>query len=125
MLNALTFDIEDYFQVEAFKQYIAFEEWPNYQSRVVQNTRKIIDILDERNVKATFFILGWVAERFPEMVRQITEDGHEIATHGYAHNMVYTQTPFKFLSRFRAHASSGIAPRPIPLLKNRFGPSMS
>ncbi len=92
MLNALTFDIEDYFQVEAFKQYIAFDEWPGYQSRVVQNTRKITNILDERNVKATFFILGWVAERFPEMVRQITEDGHEIATHGYAHDMVYTQT---------------------------------
>ncbi len=96
MLNALTFDIEDYFQVEAFKQYIKFEEWNNYQSRVVQNTRKIMNILDERNVKATFFILGWIAERFPEMVRRITDDGHEIATHGYAHDMVYTQSQEAF-----------------------------
>ena len=56
MLNALTFDIEDYYQVEAFKKYVRFEEWPKYPSRVVENTRKITDILDERNVKATFFI---------------------------------------------------------------------
>lgn len=96
MLNALTFDIEDYFQVEAFKRYIRFEEWPTYESRVVQNTENILDILDEQQVRATFFILGWVAERFPEMVRRITNDGHEIATHGYAHDMVYTQSPEVF-----------------------------
>jgi len=96
MLNALTFDIEDYFQVEAFKDYVSFDEWPAYQSRVVQNTRKIMDILDERHVKATFFILGWVAERFPDMVRELADGGHEIATHGYAHDMVYTQSPEVF-----------------------------
>jgi polysaccharide deacetylase family protein (PEP-CTERM system associated) len=96
MLNALTFDIEDYYQVEAFKKYIRFEAWPRYPSRVVENTRKIIDILDQRNVKATFFILGWIAERFPDMIRRLTDDGHEIATHGYAHHMVYTQTPADF-----------------------------
>lgn len=96
MLNALTFDIEDYFQVEAFKDYVSFDEWPTYQSRVVQNTRKIMDILDERHVKATFFVLGWVAERFPDMVRQLADGGHEIATHGYAHDMVYTQSPEVF-----------------------------
>jgi len=96
MINALTFDIEDYYQVEAFKDYITYEEWPNYPSRVVENTRKITDILDERGVKATFFILGWVAERFPDMVKHIAEDGHEIATHGYAHQMVYTQNEEEF-----------------------------
>lgn len=96
MLNALTFDIEDYFQVEAFKDYIRFDEWPNYQSRVVENTRKIANILNERDVKATFFILGWIAERFPDIVKHLADDGHEIATHGYAHEMVYRQTPDSF-----------------------------
>jgi polysaccharide deacetylase family protein (PEP-CTERM system associated) len=96
MLNALTFDIEDYFQVEAFKNYVKFDQWPTFQSRVVQNTRKITDILDERNVKATFFILGWVAERFPDMVKYLADNGHEIASHGYAHDMVYTQSPENF-----------------------------
>jgi polysaccharide deacetylase family protein (PEP-CTERM system associated) len=96
MLNALSFDIEDYYQVEAFKQFVRFEDWPQYSSRVAANTRKISDILDERNVKATFFILGWVAERFPALVKRLAADGHEIATHGYAHQMVYTQTPAEF-----------------------------
>ncbi len=96
MLNALTFDIEDYYQVEAFKDYIRYEEWSQYESRVVENTRKITKILDERHVKATFFILGWVAERFPDMVKSLTDNGHEIATHGYAHQMVYQQLPEVF-----------------------------
>lgn len=100
MLNALTFDIEDYFQVEAFKQHIPYNEWPNYESRVVANTQKILAILDERNVKATFFILGWVAERAPQMVKAIAANGHEIASHGYAHQMVYTQTPEAFETDF-------------------------
>lgn len=92
MINALTFDVEDYYQVEAFKKYISFNEWPHYPNRVVANTQKILDILDERHVKGTFFILGWIAERYPEMVKQIVNTGHEIATHGYAHTMVYKQT---------------------------------
>ncbi|GAK55860.1 predicted xylanase/chitin deacetylase [Candidatus Vecturithrix granuli] len=96
MINALTFDIEDYYQVEAFKNYITFEEWPRYPSRVEQNTQKILGILAERHVKATFFMLGWIAERFPAMVKCIADDGHELATHGYAHQMVYKQTPAEF-----------------------------
>lgn len=96
MLNALTFDIEDYFQVEAFKQYIRYEEWPDYPRRVAENTRKIVEILDERGVKATFFMLGWVAERCPDMVKEIAANGHEIASHGYAHQMVSKQTPQEF-----------------------------
>ncbi|PIE36059.1 polysaccharide deacetylase family protein [candidate division KSB3 bacterium] len=96
MMNALTFDIEDYYQVEAFKAHIAYEEWSSYPSRVVENTKKITDILDERGVKATFFILGWVAERFPDMVKHIAGNGHEIATHGYAHQMVYKQNKEEF-----------------------------
>ncbi len=92
MVNALSFDVEDYYQVEAFKEFIRFEEWLKYPPRVVANTRKITGILDERNVKATFFILGWIAERFPDMVKQLADNGHEIATHGYAHRMVYKQS---------------------------------
>lgn len=96
MLNALTFDIEDYFQVEAFKQHIRYDEWLRYPIRVADNTRKIVEILDERGVKATFFMLGWVAERCPEMVKEIAANGHEIASHGYAHQMVSKQTPQEF-----------------------------
>jgi polysaccharide deacetylase family protein (PEP-CTERM system associated) len=96
MINALTFDIEDYYQVEAFKEFIPFEEWPQYPSRVVANTKKVINILDEYNVKATFFMLGWIAERFPDIVKQLSDDGHEIATHGYAHRMVYKQSRTAF-----------------------------
>ena len=96
MLNALTFDIEDYFQVEAFKQHIRYEEWPHYPIRVADNTRKIVEILDERGVKATFFMLGWVAERCPEMVKALAASGHEIASHGYAHQMVSKQTQQEF-----------------------------
>ncbi len=96
MINALTFDVEDYFQVEAFKEHVSFEEWLSYPCRVVESTQKILDILDEREVKATFFILGWVAERFPDLVKRIANDGHEVASHGYAHQMVYKQTPDEF-----------------------------
>ena len=96
MINALTFDIEDYYQVEAFKNYITYEEWSQYPSRVEANTQKILNILAERGVKATFFTLGWVAQRYPEMVKRITDGGHELATHGYAHQMVYKQTPTEF-----------------------------
>lgn len=91
MINALSFDIEDYFQVEAFKTYIAFEDWDQYPIRVDANTRKITSILKERQVKATFFMLGWIAERCPDMVKHVADEGHEIATHGYAHEMVYKQ----------------------------------
>ncbi len=100
MLNALTFDIEDYFQVEAFKNHIRYDEWPQYPSRVAENTRKIVKILEERGVKATFFLLAWVAERCPDMVKEIAANGHEIATHGYAHQMVSKQTPQEFEADF-------------------------
>ncbi|PID58054.1 polysaccharide deacetylase family protein [candidate division KSB3 bacterium] len=96
MINALTFDIEDYFQVEAFKKYISFDEWLKYPCRVSENTQKILDILDEQDVKATFFILGWIAEHFPDIIRKIADSGHEIASHGYAHHMVYKQSPEEF-----------------------------
>ena len=96
MLNALTFDVEDYFQVSAFEGIIRYEDWDKLESRVVFNTEKILGILSGYKVKATFFILGWVAERFPEIVKEIDREGHEVASHGYGHKLIYNQTRAEF-----------------------------
>lgn len=94
----LTFDIEDWFQVENFKENIPFESWPTREQRVQTNTSLLLDLLDgaSANVKATFFILGWVAERYPDIVKEIASRGHEIASHGYNHELCYQQ-PIKNL----------------------------
>ena len=76
MYNALTVDVEDYFMVSAFSDVVKFEDWPNYESRVEANTLRILDIFDEYEVKATFFTLGWVAEHYPKLVREIHTRGH-------------------------------------------------
>lgn len=89
MCNALTIDVEDYFMVSAFSDVVKFEDWPKYESRVEDNTRQILDILDEYKVKATFFTLGWVAEHYPKLVREIHCRGHEVASHGYNHRLIY------------------------------------
>jgi polysaccharide deacetylase family protein (PEP-CTERM system associated) len=86
MKNVLTFDVEEHFQVEAFYDVIPREEWAVRQSRLMMNMLKILDLLDEFGVKATFFILGWVAERYPYLVAMVKSRGHEIASHGYGHN---------------------------------------
>lgn len=89
MLNALTFDVEDYFHVHAFENVIERKTWPDIPTRIVENTRLILELLREYDTKATFFILGWVAECHPEIVQEIAADGHELASHGYAHESVY------------------------------------
>lgn len=91
MLNALSIDVEDYFQVSAAESIIRYKDWDGYESRVVKNTKKILSILKEFNIKATFFVLGWIAERFPELVKEIYLQGHEVACHGYNHRLVYNQ----------------------------------
>jgi polysaccharide deacetylase family protein (PEP-CTERM system associated) len=138
MLNALSIDVEDYFQVQAFAGQIRYEEWGNYESRVEGNTRRILDLLTDASsfvssnpsnpsnainpinieheveprtlnlaprssipeprssVKATFFILGWIAERYPQLIKEIHSQGHEIACHGYAHRLIYEQSPEEF-----------------------------
>jgi len=96
MLNAITVDVEDYFQVAAFSEVVCPDDWPTFECRVVQNTDQILGILKEYNTKATFFFLGWVAERYPCLVRRVHAEGHEIATHGYAHQLVSKQTPQEF-----------------------------
>lgn len=96
MLNALTIDVEDYFQVSNFSKFIRFSDWDNYECRVEKNTESILDILNHFNVKATFFILGWIAERYPGLIKTIWGEGHEIASHGYAHRSIWDQTATEF-----------------------------
>lgn len=94
--NAMTVDVEDYFQVSAFEPYISKEAWETLPRRVEHNTNRILDLFAEHGLKATFFVLGWVAERHPGLVRRIVEEGHELASHGYAHIRVTQQTPVAF-----------------------------
>lgn len=95
-LGLLSFDIEDWFCVENLKQGIKREEWNLKELRVVDNTKKILNILDLYNTKATFFILGWIAEKLPELVKEICNKGHEIASHGYGHELIYNLTKEEF-----------------------------
>lgn len=96
MNNVLSVDVEDYFHVAALSATIKVEDWSKISPRVVDNTRRLLDLFDLHNVKATHFVLGWVAERFPELVREIDSRGHEVASHGYSHQLVYEQTPDVF-----------------------------
>lgn len=101
MVNALTIDVEDYFQVNAFAGVIRRDQWDTFPLRVGDNTRRILDMLDEFQVKGTFFILGWVAEREPELVREIGRRGHEVACHGYGHELIYGIGPEAFRADVR------------------------
>ncbi len=83
--NALTIDVEDYFQVSAFAPYIRRGDWDSRECRVERNVYRILELLDEGHAKATFFTLGWIAERYPQLVREIVARGHELASHGYGH----------------------------------------
>ncbi|MBX3610160.1 MAG: DUF3473 domain-containing protein [Hydrogenophaga sp.] len=87
-VNALTIDVEDYFQVSAFAPYIERDRWDHCECRVERNVDRILALLGEREIKATFFTLGWVAERYPQLVRRIVDQGHELASHGYGHQRV-------------------------------------
>ncbi len=95
-LNAFSVDVEDWYQVADFDAVVPFDTWDRLESRVCRNTEKILGVLDELGVKGTFFILTWNAERWPELVRAIHAAGHEVASHGYAHRIVYEQTPEQF-----------------------------
>lgn len=101
MLNALTIDVEDYYHVSAFESVARFEDWDRYESRVERNTRRILDLLEDHQTRATFFVLGWIAERQPKLIREIQERGHEVASHGYSHRRIYTQTPDQFREETR------------------------
>lgn len=94
--NAMSIDVEDYFQVSAFAPHIRREDWDTLPCRVERNVDVILGLLDETNAKATFFTLGWIAERYPQVVRRIVDDGHELASHGYGHQRASDLTPEQF-----------------------------
>jgi len=94
--NAMTVDVEDFFQVQAFAGCVEREAWDDLPRRVEQNTDKVLALFSEAGIKATFFVLGWVAERHPSLIRRIVEQGHELASHGFAHVPVHQQTPREF-----------------------------
>jgi len=93
----MTIDVEDYFQVSAFAPYISPESWDSHSCRVERNMARVFALLDERNIKATFFMLGWIAERYPQLVRDIVSGGHELASHGYNHLRASAMSPDAFL----------------------------
>ncbi|MDZ7697295.1 MAG: XrtA system polysaccharide deacetylase [Deltaproteobacteria bacterium] len=96
MRNYLTIDVEDYYQVSAFEPIVGAEKWDQYPSRVVENTRRLLEVLDRHGVTATFFVLGWIGERHPGLVKDITERGHFVACHSHQHRLIYELTPKKF-----------------------------
>ena len=96
IVNAMTVDVEDYFQVSAFAPYIRREDWDSRECRVERNVGRILELLAERQTHATFFTLGWVAERYPQLVRRIVEGGHELASHGYGHQRASELSPEAF-----------------------------
>lgn len=94
--NALTVDVEDWFQVGAFEHIIARDDWDRCEQRFAENSTRVLDLFARHGVSATFFILGWIAERAPALVRRIAEAGHEVASHGYDHRRVFTMRPEDF-----------------------------
>lgn len=96
--NALTIDVEDYFQVSAFAPHIARSEWDTRECRVERNINYVLEMLARHETKATFFTLGWIAERYPQLVRQIVQEGHELASHGYGHERASDQTEEVFFA---------------------------
>ena len=114
LFNAMSIDVEDYFHVSVFDGIVPRSKWADMESRVCRNTERLLGIFDEFSVRSTFFVLGWVAERFPHLVKEIADRGHEIASHGYAHRLVYDQTPAAFRDDVRRAKSlledaSGVA----------------
>lgn len=96
IVNAMTVDVEDYFQVSAFEPHVQRQQWSSLPCRVEANVDRILELFDAHAVRGTFFTLGWVAERYPELIRRIVDNGHELASHGWEHVRVNTQSPVEF-----------------------------
>jgi len=101
IVNALTIDVEDYFQVAALAEAVDREDWHSMEYRVEANTHRLLELLERHETRATFFTLGWVAEKSPGLVRDIQKAGHEVASHGYSHQLIYNQTPEVFREETR------------------------
>jgi len=95
-LNAMTVDVEEHFQVSGFASTVKRSDWPRHESRVVDNTERLLDLFDRSKVRATFFVLGWVADKHPDLVTGIARRGHEIGSHGWTHKLIYDQSPEQF-----------------------------
>lgn len=104
-LNALTVDVEDYFQVSAFAKSISRQDWHAMEYRAEANTGKLLEIFDDLDVKATFFVLGWIARKSPQIVRKIQSAGHEVACHGLNHDLIYRQSVAEFARETRESKS--------------------
>lgn len=113
--HCLSFDVEEHFQVSAFESPMRRRHWDQFESRVQTNTEKLLELLAKKGVQATFFILGWVAERYPSLVHQIASAGHEVASHGYAHELITSQTPAVFREDIRKAKAilEGILSKPV------------
>lgn len=105
VVNAFSVDVEEYFQVAAFDSVVSRDDWDKLPSRVVSSTERILGVLDKHGVRGTFFVLGWIAERHPALVRKISDAGHEIGCHGYSHQRVYRQERDTFRRETRAAKS--------------------
>ena len=97
-MNILTFDIEDWFHILDNTSTKTEKDWSNFESRIYKNTERILDLLNEKNQKATFFCLGWIALKYPEVIRNIIDQGNEIGSHGNMHQLFYEQGKQKFKS---------------------------
>jgi polysaccharide deacetylase family protein (PEP-CTERM system associated) len=106
IVNALTVDLEDYFHVTAFEGRVSRRSWDDFPSRVVANTERLLEVFDAHQVRATFFALGWIAERFPSLMRTIADAGHELGCHSYWHRLVYQMTPAEFVDDVRQARSA-------------------
>ena len=124
MLNVLSVDVEDYFQVEAFAACVARDRWDSYPARVERNVPRILDLFDRHSARGTFFVLAWVAQRFPHLVREIGARGHEIGCHGYGHQHLRRLTPEEFRRDLRAARSDLMDQTQRPLAAYR-APSFS
>ena len=96
VVNAMSIDVEDYYHVSVFDGIVPRVQWDQMESRVVANTTRLLDLFESFNVRSTWFVLGWVCERHPDLVAAIARRGHEVASHGYAHRLIYDQTPEAF-----------------------------
>lgn len=99
--HCLSFDVEEHFQVSAFESPMRRRHWEQYESRVEANTERLLGLLAKNGVRATFFVLAWLAERYPSLVRRIASSGHEVASHGYGHELITSQTPIAFREDIR------------------------
>jgi polysaccharide deacetylase family protein (PEP-CTERM system associated) len=125
VVNAMTVDVEDYFHVSAFESTVPRSQWNSLESRVCRNTERLLEIFAQANVRVTFFVLGWVAERYPTLVEQIAGAGHELASHGFGHRLIYNQTPDDFRRDLREARAALSAAAGVSVVHGYRAPSFS